>query len=156
MKRFLYVLCAVLLWVAVGEARPRKDVSKQETEVEKRLSGGDYDIKVRCAYPMAGPCIMLNYPYSLRVAKDSAYVHLPYYGRGYSLPYGGGEGLDFQGTVENYVRTQKKKQSEVSFTVRTQEDSYVFRLSVFSSGETSISVTMNRKQPISFSGNMEL
>lgn len=155
MKRFTTLVLGMCLLLVAVVAQERKDTKKQTPDVENRLAGREYRIDALCAYPMSGPSVMLSAQYSLRMAKDSVYVYLPYYGRAYSQPYGGGEGLIFRGKAEAYTqKAQKKGRYDISFSVRTQEDSYAFRLSVFKTGEASISVTMDRKQPISFTGNM--
>jgi len=38
---------------------------------------------------------MLTSPYSVEIRNDSIISHLPYYGRAYSIPYGGGDSSFF-------------------------------------------------------------
>lgn len=127
----------------------------RKAEVREQIEARTFKLEATYAHPLMGQGIPLNYPYSLRMAKDSVYVHLPYYGRAYALPYGGGEGLSFQGIVADYSQTLVKETYEISFSVRTGEDRYQFSLSVFDKGNAYISVMMNNKQGISFDARLD-
>ena len=155
MKRFTYLLLTLLLLAVAGRAQVKKGRATREAEVEKQLSERKFQVNARYAYPMGGQTVMLNYPYSLRLSGDSVFAYLPYYGRAYSLPYGGGEGLNFAGKATGYKQTQKKGRYDISFSVQTEEDCYAFQLSVFRTGDASLSVSMNRKQSISFAGGLD-
>ena len=83
--------------------------------------------------------------------------YLPYYGRGYNIPYGGGEGLDFDAKIEDYQqKTGKKGNYEIKFSARTREDFYTFYIDVYNNGSSSIHVNMQRRQSIDFLGNLIL
>ena len=74
--------------------------SKQERKEQKErvvreiVDSGRIKIDVDRAVPMAGRSVNLTSPYSLEIHGDSILSYLPYFGRAYSAPYGGGEGLD--------------------------------------------------------------
>jgi len=80
--------------------------SKQERKEQKEkvvreiVDSGCIKIDVDRAVPMAGRSVNLTSPYSLEIHGDSILSYLPYFGRAYSAPYGGGEGLMFR--VEVY------------------------------------------------------
>ena len=86
---------------------------------------------------MGGQSIQLSPYYSLKVRNDSVYSYLPYYGRAYMLPYGGGEGLNFEAKVVDYKQEMGKKGSyEITFSARTQEDYYTFHVTVYDNGSS--------------------
>ena len=109
------------------------------------------------AVPMAGRPVNLTSPYSLEIHGDSILSYLPYFGRAYSAPYGGGEGLTFKEVSTEKERTSKKKgRSEIKFRVKTQEDVYTFRVEVYPNGLATINVMPVNKQAITFYGNVAL
>lgn len=82
--------------------------------------------------------------------------YLPYFGRAYSVPYGGGKGLNFIGIMNYYEPRQgKKNEIIVEIGVENEEDTYVYSLSIFDNGNTDINVHSRNRELIMFSGVME-
>ncbi len=82
--------------------------------------------------PMRGRSIPLTSSYSLTIRNDSVISYLPYYGRAYSIPYGGGDGLNFKTMLKEYnVKMDKKGNAVIEFVARNPEDRYEFRAKVF-------------------------
>lgn len=130
---------------------------KKEKAVKEVVDSGRIKIDVDRAVPMAGRSINLTTPYSLEIHGDSILSHLPYFGRAYSAPYGGGEGLMFKEVAAEKERTSKKKgRSEIKFRVKTKEDIYTFRVEVYPNGSATINVTPVNKQSITFYGDVAL
>jgi hypothetical protein len=103
--------------------------------------------------PMNGRSQTLTSPYSLEIKDDRVKSHLPYYGRAYSIPYGGGEGLNFEAEITGYkLSFDTKGKAVVEFETKTKEDQHGFRLEIFPNGSTSIHVTPVNRQAISFHG----
>lgn len=120
--------------------------------LEKRMFKMDF----ARAYPTAGPSFSLTYPYFVSVIRDRVESFLPYFGRAYSIPYGGGEGLRFEAPITNYRMTDGKKGKRiVTFDARTTEDNYQFRIEIYPTGETYLTVNASQKQSMSFSGTID-
>ncbi len=125
--------------------------------IDKMLTARLYKVDFQRAYPMLAPSFPLDYPYYISVIGDRVESFLPYMGRAYSTPYGGGEGLRFAAPVSNYRESFKKNgKREIEFTAITGEDKYEFSLTVFPLGQCDLSITPLRKQSISFSGRVDL
>ena len=108
------------------------------------------------ADPRRGRTVHLSSPYSVEIRNDSVISYLPFYGRAYSIPYGGGEGLIFQAPLDEYeMEMNKKGTAKVKFTARSPEDKFTFNLTIYSNGSASINVNMQNRESISFSGEME-
>ena len=90
--------------------------------------------------------IPLTTPYGLQMKKDSVDVYLPYYGRAYQIPYGGGEGLRFKAPVENYSSKLKKDRYRITFEATTSEDNFRFSVDLYDDGSANIHVTMRNRQ----------
>ena len=98
--------------------------------------------------PARGRSVMLTSPYSVEIRNDSIISHLPYYGRAYSIPYGGGEGLNFKAPLTDYkLDWDKKGTAKIKFTARSTEDKFDFDIDIFSNGSSTIFVNM-QKPPV--------
>ena len=117
--------------------KEKKELKKQA--VEKLVTSGKYKINVNRALPARGRSVTLTSPYSVEIRNDSVISYLPYYGRAYSIPYGGGEGLNFKAPLTDY-----------------KEDKFDFSIDVFSNGSSTIFVNMQNRQSISFQGELDM
>ena len=73
------------------------------------------------------------------------------------MPYGGGHGLIFEGKVLAYQEhTGKKGQHIVVVDVESDEDFYQYSFVVFNNGSTTLDVVSKQRNPISFSGYVNL
>ena len=94
--------------------KEKKELKKQA--VEKLVTSGKYKINVNRALPARGRSVTLTSPYSVEIRNDSVISYLPYYGRAYSIPYGGGEGLNFKAPLTDYkLEWGKKETAKIKF-----------------------------------------
>ena len=108
-------------------------------------------------YPRSGQARNVTSDYSLQVKGDSVYSYLPYFGRAYNIPYGGGKGLNFKSPITNYKSEKDQKGTTfIYFNVNNEEDYMEFKLEVFDNGNASIDLTPREREPISFSGKLDL
>lgn len=92
-KQILMLLLAMLAGIPTLSAQTKKEKKEQKKEAVRQLIvSEDYKIDVNTAMPMRGRSIPLTSQYSLQIRNDSVFSYLPYYGRAYSVPYGGGSG----------------------------------------------------------------
>ena len=142
-----------------GAAVTCTSVKKEQKKeaVKELIVSENYKIDVNTAMPMRGRSIPLTSLYSLEIRNDSVISYLPYYGRAYSIPYGGGNGLNFKAPLKEYnMKLDKKGNSVITFTARNPEDKFDFRVKVYSNGSTSIDVNMQNRQSISFQGELDV
>ena len=154
MKWIFMCLASLLLAENIPAQTREEKKAEWQANIEKRITGKHFKIDVSMAYPMRGSSIPLTTPYSLELKQDSADVYLPYFGRAYSVPYGGGKGLHFRSPVTDFNTKKKKKGYVVSFTTETEEDTYDFFIDIADEGAASISVTMRNRQSIRYSGEI--
>lgn len=160
-RRIITYCMLLLIGVCTLSAQTKEDKKQQqirEREILKELiDAGNYKIDASMAYPRRGRSVPLTSPYSLEIKNDSVFSHLPYYGRAYSIPYGGGQGLVFSAPVTEYKVTYNKKgEAKINITARTNEDQYKYTITVFPNGSSSINVSMQNRESISFSGQLEM
>ena len=157
-KQILMLLLVMLAGIPTLSAQTKKEKKEQKKEAVRQLIvSEDYKIDVNTAMPMRGRSIPLTSQYSLQIRNDSVFSYLPYYGRAYSVPYGGGSGLIFNAPLKEYTMDMDKKGNAIiKFSARSPEDFFEFRAKVFPDGTTSIDVTMQNRQAISYRGEVDL
>lgn len=155
-KIFLFILMSFAAIPAFSQTRAERKAAEAEA-VMRMISDTTYTINVTSALPMGWKTVHLSTYYSLEVAKDTVISCLPYFGRAYSIPYGGGKGLVFDGYAEDYTVSDGKDGSkEIEFTAMNEEDNYTFGITVFPNGSAHINVNSNKRQPISYMGRVSL
>ena len=155
-KQIFMLLLALLVGIPTLSAQSKKEKKEQKKEaVKKLIESENYKIDVNAAMPMRGRSIPLTSSYSLEIRNDSVISYLPYYGRAYSIPYGGGDGLNFKAVLKEYsMEMDKKGNAVIEFIARNPEDRYEYRVKVFPNGSASIDVNMQNRQSISFQGEL--
>ena len=158
-KRFKMVclVAALSLFSLSAQTTKQEEKKAKEKAVKEQVESGQYKIGVTTAYPQRGRSVMLTSSYSLEIRNDSVFSWLPFYGRAYSIPYGGGDGLTFSAPITKYEIAHKKKgKMQVKVETKNAEDTYLFNIDIFPNGSSSINVSMRNREPISFSGEVEL
>ena len=154
----LFFLIGIVLMIG-GQSlysQNKKERKEQKAkEIKEMIENGRFTIEVDRALPMGGRTVNLTTPYSLEMRGDSAISYLPYFGRAYSLPYGGGDGMRFEESITDYQSTfDKKGTARIKFVARTKEDTFRFDMQVFSNGSAIISVTPTNRQNITYQGEL--
>jgi len=151
------------LILLIGTVQPTIAQSKQEKKDQKEekvkelLESGYYAIDVERALPTNGSAVNLTSSYTLEMRGDSVISHLPYFGKAYSVPYGGGDGLRFTRTVtKKSITFDDKGTADVKFEARTDEDNFTYNIKVFSNGSATIFVQPVNRQSINFHGYLDL
>ena len=157
-KRGLWGLALIIISLSTLSAqtkRERREVKSKE--VKELIEAEQYKIEIHTAYPQQGRAIQLSANYSVEIRNDSIFSYLPYYGRAYSIPYGGGEGLNFRAPLKEYkMKTDKKGSTRITLTTQSKEDRLEYRITIFPNGSASIDITMQQRQSIRFAGELLL
>lgn len=152
----LWLICITAAIPATAQSRSEKK-AKIERAVKEAIDSKDYKINVDRMQPMRGNSRALTSNYSLKIKNDSVFSYLPYFGVAYSVPYGGGKGLNFNEPISEYkVEHLKKGKVRIDFEARSEEDNYKYSLTIFPNGSTSIHVLPTNRQSISFTGDMDI
>lgn len=157
-KRIFLFLLLIAVGVSGLSAQSKAEKKEQqEKAIKEQVESENYKIDVSTAYPRRGKVVHLSSNYSVEVRNDSVFSYLPYYGRAYSIPYGGGEGLIFNAPIDEYkMETKKKGAMKVNFTARSKEDRFQFAMTIFANGSTSVEVSSQNRESIAFSGELTL
>ena len=93
---------------------------------------------------------------SVEVRNDSLISYLPYFGRAYSVPYGGGKGLNFSERIGSYEEALLKNgKHHIEIGVTNEEDTYLYTIDVYDNGNSTIAVQSRQREPISYAGRIE-
>jgi hypothetical protein len=160
MKDVVVMIClslAVFSCSTLTSAERAEREAKIERAVAKMLAEHRYAVTVNMMFPRNGRAQNVTSDYSLEVRGDSLVSYLPYYGRAYSVPFGGGKGLNFATLIKNYHSEKGKKgNTRVEIEVDNTEDCIRYSLDIFPNGSTTIDVIARERDPISYSGQMEI
>ena len=158
-KKYLMVLLAMML-VACSSLTPAEKAEKRAKRaqaVEQALAARHYRVSVNMMYPRNGKAKTVSSDYGLEVKGDTLVSYLPYFGRAYNVPYGGGKGLNFTETFTDYhSKKLSNGATQVLIKVKNEEDVYDFILEIFDNGSTSIDMNSRERESINYSGNIEL
>lgn len=154
---FFLLLVAVIGAPALSAQTKKEKKEMKQKAVRELVLSEKYKIDVDRAIPARGRSVSLTSPYSIEIRNDSVISYLPYYGRAYSIPYGGGEGLNFKAPISDYkIEWDKKGTAKVRFIAQSTEDRFSFNIDIFSNGSSSIFVNMQNRQSISFQGDLDI
>lgn len=133
-------------------AEARKQMAQQ---VEQALADRHFSISVDMMYPRRGRTVNLTTDYSLEVRGDTLISYLPYFGRAYNLPYGGGKGLNFTAPITGYQALKvKKDMTRVIIETQNDEDQYIYQIELFDNGSASVYVNSRERESINYTGRM--
>ena len=161
-KIFLYLLPLVMLCAACAtteEARQRKQAQKEfvAQRIRQQINDMRFHIFVDMMHPTGYPARHLTSAYSLEVKDGTIISYLPYMGRAYNVPYGGGKALNFQEKISRSEVTQTQADRyQIVIDVTNDEDTYRYIIDTFDNGSTTIYVFARERESIIFSGRMEV
>jgi len=151
------VLCGCASYNADGTKMTKAQRQAMTAQlVTSMLDNHRYRIEVNTMIPHAYPSRPLTSLYTLEVHGDSLYSYLPYMGRAYHVPYGGGSALNFSAPIDQYDDyLVKKGQRHIDIYVQNDEDRYLYMLDIFTNGSASINVKSYNRDPIDFTGAID-
>jgi hypothetical protein len=147
------LLSMILISCSSSKGLSKEDKAAKETALKEAIEKREFHIDVDRMNPMSGKTQHLTSSYSLDIDGDKVKSYLPFFGKAYSIPYGGGKGLIFESAITDYESSYDSKgKAIINFKTKTDEDTYNFRVEIFPNGSTSINVFSVNRQAISFSG----
>ena len=156
--QFSFLVSFVALVVLSGCITPEERAARateQAVKVKAALSQRDFKISVGRMYTNRGGSKSLSYGYQVAVRNDSLFSYLPYFGRAYNIPYGGGKGLNFSERIGGYQESVVKNGCRhIEINVKNNEDNYLYVIDVFDNGNSDIVVQAQQRERISYSGEM--
>ena len=159
MKRILITLmAAALLFQGCGVLNESREdrlarLEREAQMVRDGVENGDFKVDIDRMIPLRGGSRHVD-NYSVKVKDGHIVSYLPYFGRAWDLPYGGGHGLNFEADIQE---SDVYREADGSYTVRllikTDEDTHVYTFQIFTNGSTSLLVQSKNREPINFNGD---
>src|SRR4051794_18384062 len=139
---------------ARGQVSKNNEKDQKSTEMQDLIQSKKFVFVAQNATPLGGRNINLTSVYDVRLSADTLISELPYYGRAFVAPMNPTEGaLSFTSTKFSYKADARKKGGwDVTITPEDNREVRQFFFTVSDKGYTSLQVTNNNRQPISFSG----
>lgn len=137
--------------------REQNKIEKQK-QIEALVNSKEFVFEATQALPQGGKMVILTgSPYTVKFHPDTIESYLPFYGRAYSIDYGGDGGIKFKGKPEEFkVDTQKGgKGYDINTTIKSPKDYFKLHLSVSTDGSAILSVDSNQRSSISYYGNIK-
>jgi hypothetical protein len=155
----LYSIYSLLLFaLTAGIACSTSQAQQTPQDVSKLIETKRYVFVAQTASPMGGRFRQLNTgEYDVRVTADSVISFLPYFGRAYSAPIDpSASGIQFTSTNFGYKQTPRKKGGwTIVIEPKDAADVRQMTFTISETGNTSLQVTSNNRQPISFNGQIQ-
>lgn len=162
MKKLLWIgLCLLLCGAAAQVSAQDRALRKQETAqaVAGRLEARDFLIDITLVQPVGLATFTPSLgQYYLAVRGEQVSLYLPYVGRGYNVPFGGGPSLRFTAPLEHYqVQSGKKGASNITLAATSPDNREVFMtLTVYPTASAYLRVRVDGLQMIGYSGTLDL
>ncbi|MCH4148827.1 MAG: DUF4251 domain-containing protein [Prevotella sp.] len=162
MKKSLLFLGMMLAVVACSTTKltPQEKAQQRAQEIQqvnKNIQNRHFSIDIDYMYPQQGPARRVDFGYFLAVHGDTLNSGLPYFGRAYQVPYGGGKALNFETKLSSYNAYRVKNGlMRVEIKAQNEEDQYYYTLDIYDNGKTDITVLARERDQIRFSGTMNL
>ena len=159
MKTIVLLFLGTLFLVFSGfQPSDRKEKKLQkEKEMIELIESGHFRFVANSARSNLGNFNNLGTTYDLVFDSLKVRAYLPYYGRAYSVPYGGDGGVKFDLTAEKIdkVWNERKKLFAIKLSVADSEDSYSIYLSAGVAGYADLQINFRNRQTISYYGKIE-
>ncbi len=163
MKKKIMQLVLLLLVVSIPAIAQKSDrkAEKERKRVEKEkeisalMDSKNFEFSADRAIPTGYKSVDLTTnPNFVKFTNDKIVSEMPFYGKAYSVAYGGDSGLKFEGKPEVFTVEKKKKNYEIEVKVKYKNDYFTMNLTVSFEGSSSMSITSNNRTSISYNGEV--
>ncbi|MFD0975681.1 DUF4251 domain-containing protein [Salinimicrobium gaetbulicola] len=153
----LSIILLVLTISCATQQNLRGESPDNFEELKALVNSGDYEIENQWAVPLNGSMIdLIGNTNRIRFEADSIKIYLPYFGVKHSgVDYGGRDGgIKYEGTVEDLDIQEDpvKERINIEFKVSKDNESFDFRIVLFSNGNANTSVNSSARNSISYRG----
>jgi hypothetical protein len=135
-------------------AKEQKRIER-EKEIVALVDSKRFEFKASRALPTGfRPMDLTTNPNFIRFSPDSIVSEMPFFGRAYSVPYGGEGGLKFEGKPDVYTIEKGKKSYAVNVKVKSKGDYFTINLSISFDGGATMIISSNNRSSISYYGEI--
>ena len=165
MKKLIFIsLLFSILSLSVSAQKPTKAEKAAQLEQEfqqtrQLIESNHFQFELNRVYPQGGQDLSRFNPRGKFVITDSvAKGTLPFFGRAYSLPYGEGGGIEFDGVMKDQsLKIEHKKKRKILIyrsSITAKNDTYQISMEISGGGNCSVNLNSNNRAQISYSGTV--
>ncbi len=153
-KGMLIMITCFLVLCGFHPNDPKESRLQKEKEMFELIESGRFRFAASSARSSLGNFNNLGATYELIFDSLKLKAYLPYFGRAYSVPFGGSDGVKFELTAGKINKTwnEKKKIYTFSTEVADNHDSYSIYLNTGLSGYADLRIIFRNRQQISYYG----
>ncbi len=164
MKKILFALFTLLILVGCATTMENgvkmtkaEKKAQQIATVREVLDDRYYSVEIDMMHPQRYPSKQVSFGYSLTIHGDSIYSYLPFLGRAYRVPYGGGKALHFEALIDDYREGYDKDGlRRIEILTHNEEDRYLYIVEVFETGSASVYVSCENREHIHYTGEIDM
>jgi len=154
-KWMIFIVVAVALMGCATSAERMEREARVAAQVSEALGNRHYTIQIQMMYPRRRGAVNVTSDFTLEVKGDTLVSYLPYFGRAYNIPYGGGNGMNFTAPIQDYQSVKVKKDlTRIMLTTENDAGPLLFEMEIYDNGSTSIWVRARERDDIQYSGEM--
>lgn len=151
----MFLMITFFLVFSGFQPNDRKERRMQkEKETFELIESGRFRFAASSAQSTLGNFNNLGANYDLVFDSLKLTAYLPYFGRAYSVPYGGSDGVKFEITAKKIAKVwnEKKRIYTISAEVADNKDSYLIYLTTGLNAYADLRITFRNRQQISYYG----
>lgn len=160
MKKYILILLGMLVSVSLFSQK----LSKKEREilygekVREFVDAKKFAMEINRASDDSGRNYALYPSYEIRIVGDTIKTVLPFYGTSIGAGYDADNNRFIlnQPYVEYSAKYKDKKGYNIYFKVRSNKDTFVFRISISLAGNVRVGVTSMNNSPMNYIGDLKL
>jgi hypothetical protein len=160
MKKAIFLVAVIIFLVSyhsIAQTEKEQKEAAMAAAVKNMIESKHYQFIPQTMLPQSGRARPVTTPYDLRISRDTLSADLPYFGRAYTSDYGSTDNsINFKTTSFEYDQQDGKKGGwRVTITPKNVRNVSKFFLDISTSGFTSLVVSSNIRQQISFNGYVQ-
>jgi len=152
------VLCLCFLChMSIAQESRKERQAREQFEMSQLIDGGKFRFVAKSAHSNLGNFNHLSSGYEMVFDSLKISSYLPYYGRAYSVDYGGSGGVKFILTAEDIEKNwnEKKKLYTLKVELNDLKDSYSISLTISLNGFADLRISFSNRQLISYYGTIK-
>jgi hypothetical protein len=158
----LFLMLSLGSYQGIAQEQSIKDAKKQQKESQKRemeslIESKTFTFEARTAIANGGRTVdLIDNPNFIKFSPDMVNSEMPFFGQATGATFYGANdaGLYFKGEPEKYDLDKNKKNFRIRMEVKDTNDRYRINLSVGIDGNSTITITSNRKSVMTYYGRI--
>lgn len=140
-----------------GHTDKKEKRARQQLEMAQLVESGKFRFVAGSVDSELGIFNNLSSGYEIEFDSTKVKAFLPYYGRVYSVQYGGNGAVNFELNADRIVNewNERKKMYTITTTLSDTQDTYSIRLSIGLSGYSDLQINFRNRRWINYHGTIE-